>query len=267
MRLALSESCLACRLPVAVAPLCEHCRADLPWLGPLPDSDGAQLRLAALPHRGWPRQWVHALKFHGELRAGRALGLLLAEAVADHYAAEQRRLPELIVPVPLHWFRQLRRGRNQAATLGRVVGRSLGLPLRTGGLTRTRATAAQQHLDRAERLANLATSFRGKPEPLAGIRHLALVDDVYTTGATTAAVTAVLQACGVHRVDIWCATYTEPPTTMGANEAVSRSLRARASHRRNRSSAPARAAGSDRSPSPAPRGLAPAPDEVRARDK
>ena len=202
--------CMACQLPAIEAPLCEVCWGDVPWQGELPGSASRRLLLAALPHRGWGRHWVHRLKYHGDLTAGRTLALLLARQVRDVYAQRRSPLPEALLPVPMHWRRRLLRGRNQAESMARILGRELKLPVRRRDLRRIRQGPAQQGLDRAARLANLAHCLVARQGALQRFRHLAIVDDVYTTGATTLAVADVLSAAGLERIDCWCATYTEP---------------------------------------------------------
>lgn len=225
----LPAPCLACGTPLpaagfAAAPtlgLCLACRARL---RPLPAGGCAicgrpfpSASAAGLPP-GWPCQacrdeppsferllavWsyeepltavVRALKFRRLDYLGRHLG----EVLAGRFAAELGRI-DLVVPVPLHWRRRFLRGYNQAERIALPLALRLGRPL-VPLLRRTRATPPQSLLGKAARVANLRRAFR-VPDParLRG-RHLLLVDDVATTGATLEAAAAVLRDAGAAAV-------------------------------------------------------------------
>jgi ComF family protein len=150
---------------------------------------------AATAYRFPLDQLLPRFKFHGDLAAGALLARLLAEAAV---AAAR---PDAIVPVPLHRSRLRERGYDQALELARPVARSLALPLLPHGLRRIRATAAQSELDAAARRRNLSAAFAAGSDPLPA--HVALVDDVMTTGSTLAEAAGTLRRAGVARVDLW----------------------------------------------------------------
>lgn len=122
---------------------------------------------------------------------------------------ETSELPDadLVVPVPLHWRRQLLRGYNQAESIGRPLARLLGLPFGEA-LKRPRATAAQAGLGRDHRRANVRQAFRAR-RPLSG--HILLVDDVATTGATLDAAARALRRGGADRVTALAVARTPDP--------------------------------------------------------
>ncbi|WMC10364.1 ComF family protein [Oceanimonas pelagia] len=203
--------CLLCRQDCHdAALLCQHCRNELPVLEhpcpgcacPLPMA-GARCghcqkrpppwqRMQVLaPYEAPFNRLVHDLKYHGRLLNGRLLGQLLAERLLPPW-------PEAVLPVPLHWWRRLRRGGNQAEEIARGLPPALTVDHRL--LRRVRATAAQTHLSKAERRRNLTGAFTTASCPY---RHVALLDDVITTGATMAELTRLLQAHGVERVEVW----------------------------------------------------------------
>jgi ComF family protein len=109
--------------------------------------------------------------------------------------------PMALVPVPLHIRRLRQRGFNQSLELARYWGRRRSLPVLPAALIRHRETAMQSALASAERESNVRGAFRAlTPLP----RHVALVDDVFTTGATCRAAREALLTAGVQQVDVWC---------------------------------------------------------------
>ncbi|MFC7301065.1 ComF family protein [Cognatiluteimonas weifangensis] len=209
--------CLACGERAGGGALCPACRAALPWNRqacarcalPLPGSDGsavcgrclrrppplALVRSACLYAPPLDR-WLPRFKFHQDLAAGRVLAQLLAAACATAPR------PQALVPVPLHRTRLRRRGYDQALELARPLARAFALPLRAELLRRTRATAPQSELHAAARRRNLRDAF-AVPAAVTRPAHVALVDDVMTTGATLHAAAAALRRAGVARVDAW----------------------------------------------------------------
>ena len=110
-------------------------------------------------------------------------------------------MPELLLPVPLHPKRLRERGFNQALEIARPLGRRFQIPVEARACRRIRATRPQSELALAERRGNLRGAFAVRGALTA--RHLAIVDDVVTTGATVSALARVLLRQGVQRVDVW----------------------------------------------------------------
>ena len=165
--------------------VCSACVAD----GPAYDYS----RSAAV-YGGVLREALHRLKFGGRRALARPLADLAVEqcgpSLPDGIAA--------IVPVPLAGDRERERGFNQAALLAERVAQGLALPVRARWLARGRATRPQSDLPAAERSANVRGAFRAAPA-VAG-RHVLLVDDVLTTGATLAECARALRAAGADRI-------------------------------------------------------------------
>ena len=109
-------------------------------------------------------------------------------------------LPARLVPVPLHRNRLRRRGYNQAVELARPLGRALGLPVAPRLCRRQRPTPAQAELTGSDRRRNVRGAFAvAAPVP----RHVAIVDDVVTTGSTVGELARVLRRAGAERVEVW----------------------------------------------------------------
>lgn len=114
-------------------------------------------------------------------------------------------LPELgsvdvLLPVPLHWTRRLRRGFNQAELLAREISRLMKIPVDAKALRRTRPTPSQAGLSRGQRRENLRGVFAVmEPERVRGL-SVTVIDDVMTTGTTVAACAEALKKAGASRV-------------------------------------------------------------------
>jgi ComF family protein len=147
---------------------------------------------------------VTGLKFRGEMACARVLGTLLAR----HILAADSRLPQVLVPMPLHSSRYRERGFNQAEAIATHVAARTRVKLDNSLLQRVRATAPQTTLSAAERRRNCAGAFAVHPDRHAPTR-VALLDDVMTTGSTAAAAAATLRAAGARHVELWvCAVAT-----------------------------------------------------------
>ena len=129
---------------------------------------------------------LHQLKYRGNKEAGFFLGRMMGLSLN---AAERFRAIDMLVPLPLFAARQKKRGYNQSAVLCNGIAAVTQLPVNTQSVTRVSATETQTHKNRIERWMNMEGKFEiSDPASIAG-RHLLLVDDVVTTGAT-------LEACG-----------------------------------------------------------------------
>ena len=159
------------------------------------------------------------LKFGGDRAAARVLGTLVAMAVTRAIALERLRMPEWLLPVPLHPQRLADRGFNQAALLAMQIGRWLQRPVLRHGLVRTRATRPQTALSAAERRDNVVGAFRLSPSSIRRLasdvpRSVAVIDDVSTTGATLEAARAALLQAGVEEVQLWSVATAIPNHTI-----------------------------------------------------
>ncbi len=181
--------CQLCGRPVRSTGICQLCRRSKPLI------DGIR---SSILFDGPARESIHQFKYNNRP----ALAIPLAQPMADYWQAHPRSV-DIITAVPLHVARQRERGYNQANLLAREFGRLIDRPVATGLLRRTRHTPAQVGLNAAERRANVAGAFcctdSLKPFDLEG-RHILLVDDVCTTGATLEACSVALKAAGAGAV-------------------------------------------------------------------
>ena len=116
-------------------------------------------------------------------------------------------LPEYIIPVPLHPKRIRQRGYNQATLLAKPLSKALALPLDKFQVKRTRYTPAQSQLHKKARLKNMKNAFSCKKD--LPYQHVAIVDDVMTTGSTLNTLAHCLKQNGVSRVDVWVIARTQ----------------------------------------------------------
>jgi ComF family protein len=218
-------NCRLCHAPGAISGLCNDCHAALPHLHhacprcalPLPQDLSGQLcgecladppafDRACVPLRyaePVDRLIAH-FKYRASLGDGRLLGNLLATALepAD-------RTIDLIVPLPLHRSRLRERGFNQSAELARCVSHASGIPWRASLLQRVSDPAHQREANRRQRQRNVRNAF--VCDTLPPHRHIALLDDVITTGATARAAAAALKRAGAERVTLWALARTPRP--------------------------------------------------------
>lgn len=137
---------------------------------------------------------IGRFKYGGQLHFGAMLGRLLAGRCRARHV-------EGLVPVPLHGGRLAERGFNQAHELARPLAARLGLPILSDVCARTAATPPQAGLPARQRRRNLRGAFSAAP--CARGRHLAIIDDVMTTGSTASALAEALFEAGAASVEVW----------------------------------------------------------------
>ena len=171
------EHCLTCPRPSFSAHICDYCRIDPPpWL-----SFSFFGR-----YRGLLRQLLLNYKFSGMLPANR---LIQAMLLAAYDNGEKKRgggapaLADVIAPVPMHKGRLRRRGHNHSLEMARLLAKKSRMELCPEAISRIMPTIPQTGLKKRERLLNVRDMFVAD-EKLVGGRHVLLVDDIMTTGAT-----------------------------------------------------------------------------------
>ena len=145
---------------------------------------------------------IKSLKYRDQLNYAAALGAMICRRAR----ARPDALPDILTPIPLHRKRLRRRGCNQAFEIARVIGRELGVAVDHRPLARIKNTAPQAGLGHAARRSNVRGAFRATRP--ARHPHIALVDDVVTSGSTVNAAARELKRAGVQTVSVWAAAKT-----------------------------------------------------------
>lgn len=216
----LPSSCLSCgQQGMDNMDLCRECRDELPWLAypcricALPLAAAAahgicgeclqhpppvQRVISPFTYDSPIKEWLLSLKYQGKLERARLLGELLCRHLQQRHP---RPLPQLLLPVPLHPARQRQRGFNQALELARPLARALHIPLQSRLCQRIRPTQPQSGLKIARRHSNVKGAFRLAHPPR--VQHVAIIDDIITTGNTINEIARLLQAQGVTHIEAW----------------------------------------------------------------
>ncbi|WP_196221449.1 ComF family protein [Sansalvadorimonas verongulae] len=143
---------------------------------------------------------VQKIKYNRCLLFERPLTAHLVNSLQDHYCDTP--WPEALIPVPLHWWKLRKRGFNQAGVIASQLSKATGVPVLHSHVKRVSHGTPQQGLSASQRQKNIRGAFAiKKPIPFT---HIAVVDDVMTTGATTEELCRVLKKHGVQTVDVWC---------------------------------------------------------------
>ncbi len=214
-----TQPCLLCGSLSRHGAWCSACNASLPYLDDahcpvcaLPTPDGSPCgrclkkqplfarTIAPFAYAFPLDRLVQALKFSGQLH--------LAHGLAGHLARCVTHRPDCIVPMPLHPARLARRGHNQSLELAKHLSRHLDLPLLPNACLRVRDTPPQSELKWKEREKNMRKAFRCM-EDLSG-KHVAMVDDVMTTGASLNELALALRRAGAREVSSWVIARTLP---------------------------------------------------------
>ena len=143
--------------------------------------------------------WLHQLKFGGHF--------WLADQLAKPLSLQIDNPAPALASVPMHWRRRMKRGFNQSELIARPLAKYLNATFHPQLLVRHHATQPQRGLTRQQRLTNLDRVFQVHGH---APKHLALVDDVVTTGATVEALAKALKNAGAEQVDVYTICRTPP---------------------------------------------------------
>ncbi len=219
----LPELCVTCLTHPATEGLCSGCRTDLPRNSSCCHRCGLPLMLATpcrnlicgecLKHpppfdyafMPWRYQFpvdrmISRYKYQKQRSFARPLLAGMVGEVSLWLGQAPECRPQLLIPAPMHRRRERQRGFNQAADIAEAISAGTGVPWAPELVVRVRKASAQSGLDRKQRLKNLKGVFR-----ITGAvpRHVAIVDDVVTTGATARTLAALLRSHGAETVQIW----------------------------------------------------------------
>jgi len=225
----LPHTCILCgNLTHSLQDLCSACKLDLPILtqscqrcANVLTTNINGLICGQCIHQPPPFDYTHSLflyqppvthlirqlKFSQKLLHARLLGELLAEKICSEWY-QNKSLPTVIIPIPLHPKRLQTRGFNQALEIARPIAKQLKLPIITRGFSRIKPTLAQATLPSTERRKNIRQAFaiNYKVENQA----IAVIDDIVTTGNTIREFCSLLKKNGAARIDVWCCARPNP---------------------------------------------------------
>ncbi len=201
--------CPGCMTPMVRAEehLCFTCLGDLPTLrhqGYVNREMVDYLSLRYPIRQGYSLLYYHKASIVGNIlkqvkyKGNTDLAIQLGNWLGS--VLEFEKLPDLLIPIPLHPAKERRRGYNQSEKLARGISDSTGIFLCANFLERTRDTFTQTRKSRVDRLLNVQDIFRPQPTIDLKGKTVILVDDVYTTGATIEAALSPLLSAGVEEV-------------------------------------------------------------------
>jgi ComF family protein len=186
--------CVVCAVPLSRSR--RNLRADYRCADCVTTPPPFDATLALADYRAPLDALAVGLKFRARLMLAHEFARRLARLTEDSLDPSQ--LPDVIVPVPLAARRLVERGYNQAWQIAKPLGKALQVRSHATLLRRVIETAPQSRLDLDARRANVGRAFE-VTAPVEGM-HIAVVDDVMTTGATLEAIAHVLKAAGARRV-------------------------------------------------------------------
>ncbi len=174
-------------------PLCLNCRAFIPDGIECPVCKGDTIILFAYTDYQMPlKEIIHQFKFEGITSPSETFARLIYEKYRDRFAQVKA---NALIPIPLHTFRQSKRGYNQAELLARELSKFLGIPVDSDTLSRPKRAKEQARLHFLERIPNVRNAFTAEPTE-GGAQKVILIDDVVTTGATVLEAKRILSESG-----------------------------------------------------------------------
>jgi len=200
----MNHICLLCHesTPKKLA-LCDDCEKFLPLAENI-QNPGFNKTIILFDYLFPVDKLITRLKFQHQLINANLFGQLLGNKISQLYHNQE--LPSLLIPVPLHPKRLRERGFNQALEIAKPISKKLHIAIDKKSCYRIRHTSAQSGLSRSDRLKNLVNAFDLK-KPLTS-NHVALIDDVITTGQTLRELANLLRKNGVEKIDVWCCAKT-----------------------------------------------------------
>ncbi|MDF1832858.1 MAG: ComF family protein [Porticoccaceae bacterium] len=219
----LSGACLLCGLSAGQdMDLCRACEESIPRLGLHCDICATPLKTVGICGRCHNKRpafstvqtpllyqypvdlLLQRFKFGGQLAAGKVLSQLLTRHIREQFDNGKCTLPDLLIPVPLHWKKRFLRGFNQSEVITRELSRELKIKHCQRAVKRVINTPAQHHLSKKERQRLPRNTFAvGRAGKVLQGARVVLVDDVLTTGSTVQTLSQTLLKAGAKSVEIW----------------------------------------------------------------
>lgn len=195
------SSCFTCGLPLfkKQGPIKQNEPIGINCGSCLADSPNYDRTISAFHYEYPVNHFISKLKYNAKLEYLPILSDYLMAALEKHY--HETAYPSLIIPVPLHRTRLTDRGFNQSRLLANKLSSQLPINVLEKGILRIKPTMAQSGLDSNERKVNIKNAFQIDSALPA---HVAIVDDVVTTGMTVSELTKNAKLAGAAQVDIWC---------------------------------------------------------------
>ncbi len=223
----LPDTCALCEQILTPAPpdhLCPYCPLALPYnldpctsCGiPLQQSDARHCgpcitaplvdqAVVPLLHDKEAAYLLHRFKFQKNIREGQALAQTMLQMINATYGLHKP-LPQYLIPTPIAWQHRLLKGFDHAQILATMLSRETNIPVKAN-LLRRKYGPPQRQKTRAQRLKLTKDTYTlRQPARAINCQHVAVVDDVLTTGTTARHIVQLLRRAGVRQVDLWCAT-------------------------------------------------------------
>lgn len=216
---ALPNLCVCCHQPVhAPAKICRICLSDIARLNfkssanllhrpdinkliPNPTFDSL---FAVCWYQHPVSAWLKGMKFNKQLTYKAALHQLIKAQLKDAQAEQNWQTPDVLMPVPLHWQRRVVRGFNQSEEIWQRT----GIAVDTQSITRVKRTKPQSELNKRDRKTNIKGAFSCNLTHR--YQHVAIVDDIITTGYTVNEIARLLKSAGVKQVSVWVFAISDP---------------------------------------------------------
>jgi len=197
------NNCFVCGLPLhkILNEQTEHQqnKHDTPCGECLKNSPTFDRTVSAFHYESPVNRLITQLKYSSQLHVLPLLCEYLTKEIINQYGSDL--LPSLIIPTPLHTNKLTKRGFNQSYLISKQITKTLAIKIASSGIKRIKDTQAQSGLDSIERKSNVKNAFRINLELP---KHVALVDDVVTTGTTISELAKQAKKHGAKKVDVWC---------------------------------------------------------------
>lgn len=182
----LGPACPRCAMPISTSQLCGQC------LNSPPEQD---LSFSLFPYQDPIKRLIADLKYHDKFYISQLFSHLMSKQLVN------RQHPKCLIPIPLHPKRLRQRGYNQSLELAKALSKQLNIPVSNAYLSRVRNTVPQASLPFKQRKHNIQHAFSLHDSNIPS--HIALIDDVLTTGHTVNAAAKLLRQAGVERIEVW----------------------------------------------------------------